>query len=66
VIKTISGNVGTTTPVVGHLLSKQAGSGQRQSSWASSSSWSSSSNPGGLNGIWVSLKQFFVRWPYTS
>ncbi len=22
--------------------------------------------PGGLNGIWVSLKQFFLRWPYTS
>jgi branched-chain amino acid transport system permease protein len=65
VIKTVSSNVGPTAPVVGHLLNKQA---------------ADVNNivlgviiilvvlfkPDGLNGIWVSLKRFFVRWPYTS
>lgn len=65
VIKTISGNVGTDAPVVGHLLAKQP----------------EQVNdiilgviiilvvifkPEGLNGIWVSLKRVFTRWPYTS
>jgi branched-chain amino acid transport system permease protein len=65
VIKTVSSNVGPGAPIIGHLLSKQA---------------AQVNNiilgliiilvvifkPGGLNGIWVSLKQFFLRWPYTS
>jgi branched-chain amino acid transport system permease protein len=65
IITTVSGNVGPDAPVIGHLLAKQA----------------PQVNdiilgliiivvvifkPDGLNGIWVSLKRFFTRWPYTS
>jgi branched-chain amino acid transport system permease protein len=65
VIKTISGNIGPDAPLVGSLLSEHA---------------PQVNNillglliviivifkPDGLNGIWVSVKRFFVRWPYTS
>jgi branched-chain amino acid transport system permease protein len=65
VIKTISGNVGPDAPVIGHLLGKQ-GPQVNDIILGLIIIVVVIFKPDGLNGIWVSLKRFFVRWPYTS
>lgn len=65
VIKTVSGNVGPDAPVIGRLLSTQAPQ-VNDIILGLLIVLIVIFKPDGLNGIWVSIKRFFVRWPYTS
>lgn len=65
VIKTISGNIGPDAPGIGSLLSTHAPQ-LNDIILGLLIVLIVIFKPDGLNGIWVSTKRFFVRWPYTS
>lgn len=65
VIKTLSSNIGPGAPVVGNLLSKN-GPQVNDIILGLVIILVVIFKPDGLNGIWVSTKRFFLRWPYTS
>jgi len=65
VIKTLSGTVEPTTPVLGSLLTKNSAAVD-DIVLGLVIILVLIFKPDGLNGIWVSAKTFFTRWPYTS
>ena len=65
VIKTVSSNVGPDAPVVGSLLAVK-GPQVNNIILGLVIILIVIFKPEGLNGIWVSVKRFFLRWPYTS
>lgn len=65
VIKTLSSTIGPDAPVVGNLLSENAPQ-VNDIILGVVIILIVIFKPAGLNGIWLSVKRFFVRWPYTS
>lgn len=65
VIKTLSSNIGPDAPVIGNLLAKN-GAQVNDIILGLVIIVVVIFKPAGLNGIWVSTKRFFTRWPYTS
>jgi len=65
VIQTLSGTVQPTTPLVGPLLSRNTAQ-VNDILLGLIIILVLIFKPEGLNGIWLSAKRFFTRWPYTS
>lgn len=65
VIKTISGNIGPNVPGIGPLLANN-GPDVGAIIIGLIIILVVVFKPDGLNGIWISIKRFFTRWPYTS
>ncbi|MFV0463496.1 MAG: branched-chain amino acid ABC transporter permease [Nostocoides sp.] len=65
VITTTSSNIGADAPVIGKLLSAN-GPQVADIILGLLIIIIVIYKPEGLNGIWLSIKRFFVRWPYTS
>ncbi len=64
-IKTLSSNIGPDAPIVGKVLTTNAPQVD-DIILGVLIILIVIFKPEGLNGIWVSIKRFFVRWPYTS
>lgn len=65
IIKTISSNIGPGAPLVGNLLANNAPQVD-DILLGLIIILVVVFKPEGLNGLWLSVKRFFVRWPYTS
>lgn len=65
VITTTSGNIGADAPIIGSLLATH-GPQINDIILGLLIVVIVIFKPEGLNGIWLSIKRFFVRWPYTS